>query len=260
MIDLTGKRIVVLAGTKGIGYGVSEFLLKSGANVFFCSRSEANVRDTLNSLSWAGDRVSGATCNLTKADSIEQFFAKVGERYGRINGLFFNTGGPPPGRFEEIPLDLWDITYELLVRSAVKATQEALKIAERESSFVYLTSVAVKEPVPNLILSNSIRMSILGLVKTLSKEVTPDTGIRFNVVMPGYIRTQRVEEVARSRATKMGKKIEDVMSEMVSNVPLKRMGEPWEVGALVAFLMSDLSKYINGAAIPIDGGLLNSII
>lgn len=260
MLDLGGKKIVVLAGTRGIGYGVTEFLLKAGAAVSFCSRSESNVRKTLDNFAWAEDRIFGATCNLVDPSSIESFFQKVADNYGKINGFFFNTGGPPPGKFEELPLELWDISYELLVRSAVKATQEALKLAERESSFVYLTSIAVKEPVPNLILSNSIRTSIVGLVKTLSKEVTPKTGIRFNLIMPGYIRTQRVEELARSRASSSGKTVSQVMDEMVANVPLKRMGEPWEVGALVAFLMSDLSKYINGAAIPIDGGLLNSML
>jgi 3-oxoacyl-[acyl-carrier protein] reductase len=252
---LDGKKIIVLAGTKGIGYGVSKALVSVGAYILLCSRSRENVEKALTELRGPG-KAYGITCDLSDEKSLKRIFIEASEKLGLLDGMVYNTGGPPPGLFTELDLEKWDYSYRLLVRSAVIATKEFLKIRNSEASVVYLTSIAIKEPVSNLVLSNSLRMSVAGLSKTLADELKGS--VRFNVVMPGYILTDRVVELAKRKARERGVAPEKILEEMGSEVPLGRMGRVEEVANLVLFLLSPLSSYINGTAIPVDGGLHRS--
>jgi 3-oxoacyl-[acyl-carrier protein] reductase len=255
LYDLEGKKIVVLAGTKGIGYGVSKALVTAGAHILLCSRSRENVDRALMELKGPG-KAYGVTCDLSDERSLKKVFMVASEKLGYLDGMVYNTGGPPPGLFTDLDLEKWDYSYRLLVRSAVVATREFLRISNRGASVVYLTSIAIKEPVSNLVLSNSLRMSIAGLSKTLADELKGR--VRFNVVLPGYILTDRVIDLARRKAEERGISVERVLEEMGAEVPLGRVGRVEEVANLVLFLLSPLSSYINGAAIPVDGGLHRS--
>ncbi len=259
MFGLKGKNFIVLAGSKGMGFSVVESLAKEGANVVFCSRKQENVDNALNRLKQHDGSVHGLTCDNTVEDELVSFIQRSHSILGSLDGMVYNTGGPKPGVFESLSLDDWDYSYRLLIRSAVIATREFLRYSKPGSSVVYITSVAIKEPVENLVLSNSLRMAVAGLSKTLSRELA-DRKIRFNVVMPGYILTDRVRQLAMKKAEDKGVSVEEVLEDMVRDVPLKRLGEPEEIANTVLFLLSEYSSYINGAVIPVDGGLLRSVL
>ncbi len=255
-IDLTGRRYIILAGSKGMGFATVKAISDSGGEVIFCSRSRSNVEEALKKLG-KRDGIKGTTCDLTDEDSLNSFFDSLSS-IAPFDGMVYNSGGPPPGPFTEIDLKKWDYTYRLLVRSAVIATKRFVELGREGASVVYIASIAVKEPVENLVLSNSLRMSILGLSKTLSREM--GKRFRFNVVLPGYILTDRIKELVHKRSLEQGVPETSILEEMASEVPMGRLGKPEEVGSLVLFLLSPHSSYINGAVIPIDGGLHRSSI
>lgn len=260
MFNLSGHRVLVTASTRGIGYGIAKVLLMNGARVIINGRNNESISKAVKELKNYGT-VYGVRADLTVHDDVVMLINKSVELLGGLDSLVYVTGPPKPGFFSELSLDDWDYGIKLLIMSAIWATYYALPYL-RESdnpSIVYSTSIAVKEPIPNIALSNTLRISVHGLVKTLSRELGRQ-GIRVNAILPGYIMTDRVKQLIKDRSIRENKSEDEILENIVNNIPLKRIGKPEEVGYLVAFLISKYASYINGASIPIDGGLLKSIL
>jgi len=259
-IDLTGKRALVTASSKGIGYGIAEVLVQCGAKVIITARNEDNLRRAAYRLTqeYGGD-VTWFKADNTNINDLENLVNFLNDEYEGVDIFVFNTGGPRPGTFLELELEDWKKAVEILLYPAVYLTKKLIvNMTKRKwGRIIYSTSVAIKEPIRGLVLSNSVRVSLAGLIRSLSKEFG-SKGVTVNGIMPGYILTDRVKEIASKRAEEKGINVEDVIKEMVIDIPAGRMGSPLEIGYIVAFLASDYASYINGAIIPVDGGLLNS--
>ncbi len=259
-IDLSGRLAFTTASSKGIGFGVARVLARAGADVILLSRSEENLKKAREKImSGSSVDVSYIIADLTKREDLERTVRELSE-IGEPDVFFFSTGGPKPGYFMEMSMEDWEKAVRLLLYPAVYLTRAIVPAMERKGfgRIIYSTSVAIKEPIPNIALSNVVRISMAGLVRTLAKELGP-RGITVNGIMPGIIRTDRVIQLAEDRAKREGKTIEEALAEYAKPIPAGRLGEPEEIGYLVAFLASDLGSYINGAMIPVDGGRLNSV-
>ena len=259
-IDLSGKLAFTTASSKGIGFGVARVLAKAGTDVILLSRSEENLRRAREKIqAESGVNVDYIVADLTKREDLERTVKEL-ENIGEPEVFFFSTGGPKPGYFMEMDMEDWEGAVRLLLYSAVYLTKALVPAMERKGfgRIVYSTSVAIREPIPNIALSNVVRISMAGLVRTLAKELGPK-GITVNGIMPGIIRTDRMIQLAKDRAEREGKTVEDALADYAKPIPLGRLGEPEEIGYLVTFLASDLGGYINGAMIPVDGGRLSSV-
>jgi len=258
-IDLSGKSALITAASKGIGYGIADILAKCGADVIITARNEENLRKAAEDLkNKHGVDVYWVKADNTKLDDLSNLVNFV-EGLGGVDIFVFNTGGPKPGNFMDLDMKDWEDSVRILLYPAVYLTRALLRrmLDKGWGRIIYSTSVAIKEPMVGLVLSNAVRLSLAGLIRTLSKEVG-GKGITVNGIMPGYILTDRVKEIAIKRAEDRGVTVDDIINEIVSRIPASRMGSPQEIGYLAAFLASDYASYINGAIIPVDGGLLNS--
>lgn len=258
---LEGLKVLVTASTRGIGFGISKVLLENGAKVVINGRTKEGVLKSLEKLQKIAEgKVYGIPADITSREDATKLVKESVELLGGLDSLVYVTGPPKPGYFSELSYEDWDNGIKLLINSAIALARESIKYLKTSSnpSMVFLTSIAVKEPIPNIALSNVLRISVHGLVKTLSRELAP-LGIRVNAVLPGHIETERTVQLATDKAKREGKKIEEVISEMATEIPMKRLGKPEEVGYAVAFLISPLASYITGAFLPVDGGILRSL-
>lgn len=259
-IDLSGRLAFTTASSKGIGFGVARTLAMAGADIVLLSRSEENLKKAKEKIvNESNAEVYYIRADLTRRKDLERTVKELGN-IGEPDIFFFSTGGPKPGYFMEMSMADWEEAVNLLLYPAVFLTRALVPAMEKKGfgRIIYSTSVAIKEPIPNIALSNVVRISMAGLVRTLAKELGPK-GITVNGIMPGIIRTDRMIQLAQDRAKREGKTLEEALEDYARPIPLGRLGEPEEIGYLVAFLSSDLGSYINGAMIPVDGGRLNSV-
>lgn len=232
----------------------------AGADVIILSRNEENLKKAKEKIKEIADvNVEYIVADLTKKEDLERIVGEV-KNIGDPDIFFYSTGGPKPGYFMEMTMEDWEEAVKLLLYPAVYLTRALVPGMEKKGfgRIIYSTSVAIKEPIPNIALSNVVRISLAGLVRTLAKELGPK-GITVNGIMPGIIRTDRVIQLAQDKARREGKSLEEALQDYAKPIPLGRLGEPEEIGYLVAFLSSELGSYINGAMIPVDGGRLNSV-
>jgi 3-oxoacyl-[acyl-carrier protein] reductase len=258
---LKGKTAIVTAASRGIGRGVARVLAREGANLVIASRDLERLSRTASEIrSEFGAEVVPVQADLTKRADVAKIVETAARSFGGVDILVYNTGPPKPGTFMELTEEDWDYAVRLLLMSAVWLTKDALPymIEKRQGRIIYITSLTLKRPLPNLTLSNVIRLSIAGLVKTLAYQLAQYT-ILVNGVLQGYVETERVLEVARDRAAREGKPLDDVLKAMAGEIPLGRMAKPEEIGELVAFLASERASYITGSLISIDGGYVQCI-
>ncbi|MEM3715502.1 MAG: SDR family oxidoreductase [Thermoprotei archaeon] len=256
-LGLNGKKVLVTAASKGLGYASARAFLINGGRVIISSSNSENLKKAYESLKHLGE-VYMIKADLTKKDEIDNLFAEVKKIFNGLDVLVYITGGPRPGRFMDLSDDDWIRASELLLLSAVRCAKYAAELMTQGGRIIFSASIAIKEPIEDLVLSNVIRISIAGLVRTLSKELGRKN-ILVNSVLPGLILTDRVKELAMNRAKKENKDVNDVIKEMSKDIPLGRLGSPEEYANVILFLASNLATYINGASIPIDGGLLKSV-
>jgi 3-oxoacyl-[acyl-carrier protein] reductase len=261
-LGLRGKVALVAAASKGLGRAVAHELAAEGAHVVICARGadalhaarDAIVRET-------NADVRAVVADVSTIEGIEKVAREANELHGRVDILVNNAGGPPSGPFEQHAWDAWEKAVHLTLRSAVELTRRVLPgMRERRwGRIVNITSIAVKQPVDGLILSNSVRAAVTGWARTLATEVARD-GVTVNNVLPGYTRTDRVDRLNSARAASEGVGIEEIQRRIEAQIPMGRLGEPREFGAMVAFLASERASYITAQSIPVDGGWIRALL
>jgi 3-oxoacyl-[acyl-carrier protein] reductase len=255
-LGLQGRAAIVGGASRGIGRAVAEGLAREGCRVAICARDEARLAQTADEIRAAtGGEVLPVVCDMSLADDIRRFVASAIDAFGRIDIVVNNAGGPPPGPFESFDDDAWAKALDQNLLSVVRTVREALPHLRKSDAgrVINITSIAVKEPIPGLVLSNAARLGVVGLAKTLSRELGPD-GITVNNVCPGLTLTDRMRELYGGRAGAAGRSLDDVLAEEARRIPLGRLGEPEDVAALVVFLASAQARHITGTTIQVDGG------
>lgn len=259
-LGIRDKTALVAASSKGLGRGCAEALAVEGANVVICARHHEELEKAAKHIEEkTGSEVLAVHADVTDTEHISRALNAAAERFGGVDILVTNAGGPPAGFFDDFDDEVWEMSFRLNFLSAVRLIRKVLPHMRGNGwgRIINITSVSVKEPVDNLILSNSIRASVHGLAKTLSRQEAGN-GITVNNVMPGFTRTDRVEELLIRPGRAAGKSEEEILEEAAAGIPAGRIGTPEEFGALVAFLASDLAGYINGVSIPVDGGSIRA--
>jgi 3-oxoacyl-[acyl-carrier protein] reductase len=261
-LGLAGKVALVAAASKGLGRAVARELAAEGAHVVMCARG----KDALDAARADIARETRAEVHAVAADvstleGIEAVTRAAMDAYGRVDVLVNNAGGPPSGPFEKHPWDEWDKAVNLTLRSAVELTRRVLPgMRERKwGRIVNITSIAVKQPVDGLMLSNSVRAAVTGWARTLANEVATD-GITVNNVLPGYTKTDRVTQLNEARAASEKVDVAEIQRRIDAQIPMRRMGDPREFAAMVAFLASERASYITAQSIPVDGGWVRALI
>jgi 3-oxoacyl-[acyl-carrier protein] reductase len=261
-LGLQNRVALVAAASKGLGRAIAEALAAEGASLIICARG----RDDLDAARQAIENSTSAKVHAIVADlSDERQLASLANEaiatWGRVDVLVTNSGGPPSGPAHSHDWSRWQGAVDLLLRSTVELTRAVLPgMKERKwGRIINVTSIAVKQPVDNLILSNSIRAAVTGFARTLANEVATD-GITVNNILPGYTRTERVEQLADATAAREGLTRQDVVARFEAQIPMRRLGEPREFAALSAFLASEQASYITGQSIAVDGGWIKSLV
>jgi 3-oxoacyl-[acyl-carrier protein] reductase len=253
-LQLEDRTFLVTAASRGLGFGVAKSLVGEDASVIICGRNETVLENAAASL---GKKCQYFVADVSKPADVTALLKFAEEQGTKLDGLFVNAGGPPPGTFGEISDSDWQKAVDLTLMSAIRLTRGALPLLKQSDapSILYSTSISVKQPITNLLLSNAIRPAVIGMMRTLSEEIGPD-GIRVNAVCPGYIYTKRVEQLM-SDARARGAPAEEAI---VQRIPLGRMGTPDEFGSVCAFLLSPRASYIHGALLLVDGGMFKGMI
>src|SRR5438105_904887 len=227
-----------------------------------CARGEETLRQTADSIRKNSNvTVVEIAADVSQQSGLDRVAKSALDRFGKVDILVTNSGGPPSGAFESFTEEAWESATRLLLTSAVGLTRAVLPgMKERRwGRILNVTSIAVKQPIDGLMLSNSLRAAVTGFARTLANEVA-----RFNItvnnIMPGYTRTDRVEQLARAASEKTGSSLEDAYAKWEREIPLGRLGEPREFAALAAFLASERASYITGSSIAVDGGWIRSIL
>lgn len=254
-LKLENKSVLVTAGSKGIGLATARGFHKAGARVAICGRSQENL-DAATKLIPDCIAIAG---DVSNADDINRIVSSVTEKFGGIDILVNNAGGPPPGLFVDLDDSDWAKAVELTLMSVVRTTRLVLPHMQTQKwgRIINISSSGVKQPVPGLTLSNSIRMAVLGWAKTLANQVGPDN-ILVNTVCPGFTNTDRVTQILQSQSAATGKSTDEIAKGIAAQIPLRRIGEPEEIANLAVFLGSEAASYITGTAIQVDGGSVQS--
>ncbi|HYX27982.1 MAG TPA: SDR family oxidoreductase [Pyrinomonadaceae bacterium] len=261
-LGLNNKVALVAAASRGLGRAVAEELAREGASLVICSRKQETIERVANEIAKSsGAKVFGFAADVSNPNDVERLVQSAIDRFGRIDILVTNSGGPPAGPFEAFDMDQWEAATRLLLYSSVNLARAVLPgMKERRwGRILNITSIAVKQPVDNLILSNSLRAGVTGFARTLANEVA-QFGITVNNIMPGYTRTERVEELAKMLAEKQGITSEEFIARWEQEIPMHRIGDPREFAALATFLVSERASFITGTSIPVDGGWIRSLI
>ena len=255
-LGLKGKAALVGGSSKGIGRAVAIGLAREGCNVCVCARDNAALAETAHVIRTETDaEVFSLVCDLARYEDIKRVVQETVNTFGRLDILVNNAGGPRTGTFDDMDETDWLSAINQNLMSAIRTTREALPFLRRSGGgrIINITSIAVKTPIDRLILSNTARLGLIGMAKTLSRELAPE-GITVNNVCPGNIATERLIALIEERAQKDGLKMEEAIAIEERRVPMGHLGDPEDVANLVVFLASARAHYITGTTVQVDGG------
>ncbi|HMG36388.1 MAG TPA: SDR family oxidoreductase [Blastocatellia bacterium] len=261
-LGLKGRVAIVAAASSGLGKASALELANEGASLVISARNEARLNAAAEEICGStGVEVLAVPSDVTSSDDVQQLVSAAISRFGRVDILVANAGGPPAGFFDDFALQDYRDAIELNLLSTVNLCKAVVDhMRERHwGRIVAITSIAVKQPVENLILSNTARAGLAGFLKTLSQQVA-SYAITVNTVCPGYHLTDRLKQVGSHLAKKDGVAVEEIYSRWASDNPMRRIGEPRELSALVAFLCSERASYITGTVTQVDGGAYRGLL
>jgi 3-oxoacyl-[acyl-carrier protein] reductase len=263
-LGLKEKRAVVTAASQGLGLAIARELVREGCRVVISSRRGEVIQEVAHGLRQEfgvpEDRVYGYAADVTNPSDIQSLISFAESTLGGIDILVTNAGGPPPANFESTTDEMWYRAFELNLMSVVRLIRATIPIMKSQGGgkVLNVSSTSVKQPIPDLVLSNTIRTGVMALLKSLSLELAND-GILFHNLAPGRIATERVEQLDTSKAERTGRDVRDIRAEEESKIPLGRYGTPEEFGKYAAFLLSDVNSYTTGDTVYVDGGLIRSL-
>jgi len=259
-LGVKGKVALVCASSHGLGFATASRLAREGAAVVVCGRDAGSVEAARAEIAGTGGKAIGIPVDLYSADDRVRLIRETEAALGPIDVAVLNTGGPPTGTFESITLEQWQDAYRSLVETVVHLSQLVLPgmVQKKWGRVLAVTSFVARQPADLMALSNSLRSSVIGVMRTLANEYGPH-GITVNSILPGYILTDRMRKVARAQAEAKGQPADQAFDRIAANVPLGRLGDPEEFGNLATFLVSDAASYVTGQAITIDGGLSKGV-
>jgi 3-oxoacyl-[acyl-carrier protein] reductase len=259
-LGLQGKTALVLAGGGGLGRAIARALASEGANVAVAGVRADSIAATQAALASMGSKSISLLWDLADLSQIDGNVAKVERELGPVDILVNNTGGPPPTPASGQDPAVWSKQFQSMVLSVIATTDRVLPNmrARHWGRVITSTSSGVAAPIPNLAISNTLRLSLVGWSKTLAREVARD-GITANIVAPGRIATDRIKFLDEAKAKREGRSVEEVEAENATTIPIGRLGKPEEYGDVVAFLASERAAYITGSVIRVDGGMIPSI-
>lgn len=260
-LGLKGKRAVVMAASRGLGYASALGLAREGCHLVVCSRDQRRIESAADTIRReTGARVTALVADVSSASEARRLVDAAVSEYGGLEIVVHNAGGPPAGETLAMTDEQWHKAFEQNLLSFTRIVGAAAPEMKKAGYGRLLTiaSSSIKQPIPNLALSNALRAGVWGIAKTLSRELAPQ-GILVNVIAPGRIDTERIAELDQANAQKAGKPIDDVRRASVASIPLGRLGRPEELANLVVFLASQAASYITGQAIMVDGAAGNAL-
>jgi 3-oxoacyl-[acyl-carrier protein] reductase len=261
-LGINGKIALVTAASRGLGRGCAEQLAAEQCRVAICSREEAGAEQTAREIAAdTGAEVVGFSADMSRPDDVTRLLEKVRQSLGDPDILVTNAGGPPPGTYASTELDLYEKAFELTLMSAVRLVHGTTPAMMTNSwgRIIAITSISVKQPIGNLILSNMARAGLTGFLKTVSTELAPH-GITVNALLPGTHKTSRIEQLVQDRSAREGKPAEKVYQEVMAENPSHSIGDPFDFGAAAAFLASQQARYITGQSLLVDGGRYTGLL
>ncbi len=263
-LGLNNKVALVLASSKGLGLACAKGLYSEGASVIICSRSKENLENAKNEISESKpenlkNKIMTIVTNLNDEEHINSLVEKSIKEFGRVDILIHNAGGPPSAPISKISKEDWQNSINLNLLSFVRVSELILPYMQHQQfgRIIAITSVSVKQPLNNLVLSNTTRLGVVGFAKTLANEYAKDN-ILVNVVCPGPTLTNRMKELIKTQMSETGKSEQEVMNFWLDNIPLGRLGHPEDLANLVVFLASEKASYITGTVVQVDGGFVKS--
>jgi 3-oxoacyl-[acyl-carrier protein] reductase len=255
-LGLKDQVALVAAASRGLGKAAAMALATEGARLAICSRTEQIEAAAAEIRQATGSEVLAIRADLTRPEDIDRLVQETLAHFSRIDILIINAGGPQPGGFLDLKPDDWQMAFELTVMSAVRLCYAVVPpMVERGSGSIVATqSYSVKQPIDNLILSNSLRLAVIGMIKSMANELGPK-GVRLNVINPAWTWTERVKQLMEDRAQRNGTSAAEETDKLASEIPLRRLGTAEEYGKAIAWLASPAASFIHGLAFPFDGGI-----
>ncbi|MEQ9029895.1 MAG: SDR family oxidoreductase [Aggregatilineales bacterium] len=259
-LGLKGARVLVTAASEGLGAATARQFSLEGCFVVINSRDLGKLQQTAQSIAKeSGNPVFTQAADLTNSESASKMVRNSAESMGGLDILVTNAGGPPSGSFADFDIDAWQTATQLTLMSAVSLIHASLPHLRksRRAAILTITSLSAKQPVPNLILSNTIRPAVIGLTKSLATELGSE-GIRVNSILPGMTQTARIDDIMQARAEQSGTSPEHELEKAAATIPLRRIGTVAEFANAAVFLCSPAAGYITGVSLPVDGGTIQA--
>ena len=260
-LGLQNKVVLVTGSSQGMGRAIAEAFAREGAKVVMCARREAVLHAAAEEIAeQTGAEVEPFRADVTSAEDVEALVRYTVDRFGRLDVLVCNSGGPPAKEFEDICDEEWEQAFQLNLLGFIRLARAAVPHMKKQrwGRILFLTSVSVKQPIRELILSNVIRPGVVGLTKSLATELAPYR-ILVNNVCPGYVQTDRVRELAEAKARQQKRSVAEILRSYGEQIPLGRMGTPEEIADVFVFLASERASYITGVSLHVDGGFIRGL-
>ena len=260
-LKLKDKRALVSGSSRGLGYAAALALAKEGCKVAINGRDETKIKSAAEKMSKeTGLQIIGLAGDVSLPDMPEKLVQQTAEAFGGLDILITNAGGPPPGSIDSLDETAWQKGIDLCFMAHVRLIKSALPFLRKSdsASILTVTSLTVKQPIPNLLISNSVRMATIGLTKSLALELGSE-GIRVNSIIPGWTETERVTELMTARAKANNSTVEEETKQQAAEIPFGRMGQPEEFANAAVFLVSPAASYITGVMLNVDGSVIKGI-